>query len=49
MFNELAENEISNVELGYALIEQHQKNKKGNFKHNKKFPCWFLNNLFIYN
>jgi hypothetical protein len=33
MFSELAENEISNAELGYSLIEQHQKNKKGNSNH----------------
>ena len=36
LFDEMMENEISNTDLGYSLIDQHQKTKKG-----KK---WFMNN-----
>jgi len=32
LFDEMMENEISNTDLGYSLIDQHQKTKKGKKK-----------------
>lgn len=31
LFNDALENEISNTDLGYEIIERHQKTKKGSY------------------